>query len=90
MEVTILPVDGGFIVAWNDLKKHEVPLRALSHQESWQNEKRTVLVAHVKQAVRENLGDALQLVEKIIKRNVERLNKGDQEGDIVDPLELAP
>lgn len=87
-DVTIRPVDGGFIVEWFELRERELPPSRLEAPgESWKSEGRKRKVPVTKQAVREKLSAALELMETIVKKHVERLKKGDDEG--VDPLEFA-
>ncbi len=88
-DVTIRPVDGGFIVEWVEIREREIPPGALgAHEESWKTQGRKMKVPIMKQAVREKLEAALTLMETIVKKHVERLSKGDED-DVVDPLSFG-
>ena len=88
--VTIRPVDGGFIVEWVELKERTVPGHMLgSTEESWKHGDRKVKIPIMRQAVREKLEAALELVEKVVKGNIELLKKGGDEDLDVDLSELA-
>ncbi len=87
-DVTIRPVDGGFIVEWAEIRERELPPSRLETPgESWKSDGRKMKVPVMKQAVREKLSAALELMETIVKKHVERLKKGDDEG--IEPLEFA-
>ena len=89
-DVTIRPVDGGFIVEWVEIREREVPPGYFGAQEeSWKSHGQKMKVPVTKQAVREKLEAALQLMETIVKKHVERIKTGGDDDEGVDPLSFA-
>lgn len=87
-EVTIKPVDGGFIVEWTEIVSKKIPAAMLRQQgqpedEAWKVGKdakpQMVKVPLHKQAVREKLEEALKLVSEVVQKNVKRLEKGESD-----------